>query len=1489
MSENDFFSIGPKIKGEVHLQAHDADGNLVFEHEQPNMWLDNGSRIFAAAWSGASYNANPYLVLSSNTVQPSYGNSSIPNVLTSQQVVGSSNASLKRWQFQFTFLAIPAGRNIRTIGISYNSDGGNAYCYTVLTTPYFQDASTSVTVTYYVYYMDSGINYGYGNTINSLFFSRMFAAQSRQRYTVMYNGTVCGPAQNDEYINVGFNEHFGRHAANINTSAPSFNSTYFRYSNGYSLGSGTELNTWTSWGWTGIAIEQIGPVAGFPFSTLGRVWGKQNRHVSGAETGVGDYHAAAWPTVGNMKGFQVRAKSNPYNPKILRRNRAIFYPITGPNIGDTCSLENMKYVFVTYDMIVHLNELLSFTSGQQVLYTAMEVFYNKFLGRDFIALSARGQNTSDSYIKLASMTSGGTIGGKSIDNNSHYFLWENESSFNNSLYAIRVGDPNKGWNEKDIYKWHTETGSFNDRVVTKVATTPFNVIHGVFNHNSKKFLLHYRDNGAIGYFDPADNTISETWWKPGNMILGKAALSDWYRSWGDYDEVKNRIIFMQDNSMLIGSPDGDKDENGFTGIANFSGVIKDWSFIQRHSGVISYSDNKINLRSASTQNVSGITFNPTMLAQTVESGPFEVTTCISDFSNVNADMQAVGLTCINLNATIGTELNNKSIFAGLNTNFRAISVETTNGVTPAGVFDTISTKSANYFKSGFGTLTVSAGTAGNAWDGNTSTYWNTGVTNSGSIRINFTSPQIVNEYAIIGSATIASSPNSWRIEASSDTIDWITLGTVTGQNGWTDRQKRYYGIQNDTAYLYYRLTFTAGNGNAIELAEIEMYNNKLTRTTDLVRLKLTRDENNIVRSFYSLDAMSINDASANWILVGGNSYVLSGRLYVGLTANSFGATGTREDFSVSDFRFNSGILDKKIQCIYLGDSVVNDARVVSKHGTVATLPNGNYSVMLRNSIRIIDSNTFEELYRRSTHQEVHCGYMHSDLEKSSIISCPYQPGMTYKPKDTRALTPNVFQFYIYEYEPITNEFVWTWNIPNSCFAGGGVDYDNRSLATVAYDNLLWSTRYGDNLGGERITCLYGWRYQKWAWHEQADKFIKADFIIGTYDLPARQASSDWVHLIDDIEVKCNNFTNPLTINSSFSNLDRYDFITCRNGIAKDNQQFVTGIAITSYFCTARRTKEIIEIDGPGDKTYTISEKANNPSSFIMMDTGNYFSAIALNPDGSYKYFNNLANHVDLNISSVINQSTFRSDAEVLVRQTDFYRHLNRYVLYNGERRKILNYNGLLKEIVTEPFTTPIIPGTTFTIQAIAGVSRATGHKVTPSLTSANDQGWIIRRSGEVSGSEAWKAFDVNTGTGWQSNTTTGWIEFEASELFLIHSIGIHQVWTWSGSVNLDYYNGTTWVTHQSFTGITLWGGTLNTLNLSTGMQTPYYTRWRLNFHSNTNGQQLYMYEIYPYGWRVSDTFENKLIFNETNGTIFTRSGDVGSKYEIEYTNLHRSW
>lgn len=113
--------------------------------------------------------------------------------------------------------------------------------------------------------------------------------------------------------------------------------------------------------------------------------------------------------------------------------------------------------------------------------------------------------------------------------------------------------------------------------------------------------------------------------------------------------------------------------------------------------------------------------------------------------------------------------------------------------------------------------------AWNAFDGSTSLTpaWYSAVNNTGWLGYQFTSPIIIDRYALTTrGAGDGYSPKDWTFQGSNDGITWTTIQTVTGHSGASITSPL---LGNTTAYTRYRINITATISSASNPIILEFY------------------------------------------------------------------------------------------------------------------------------------------------------------------------------------------------------------------------------------------------------------------------------------------------------------------------------------------------------------------------------------------------------------------------------------------------------------------------------------------------------------------------------------------------------------------------------------------------------------------------------------------------------------------------------------------
>ncbi|MDY0199246.1 MAG: hypothetical protein RBR68_15685, partial [Tenuifilaceae bacterium] len=704
-----------KIKGHVHIIA-EREGSIIYDHEQDNLWLDEGVRRLAWGYKNG-YNS-PYLCLSSNTTQPQYTDTSIPNIITTAQHAPTREDSYRRWKFQVGFYAPSAGtyRDIKTVGISYNSNGTSAYCYTVLTTPLLQDDKTTITVFYYVYVNSPSCdsNIGYGSDANWRYFSGLFYGGDNNNYTGMsVTFAKVGKIFPDNWVRpMIFNNAHSSKVAGIGSG--DYDWTNFRYTKTCSIGSAGDLGSWTSSYIHGLFFLGGGPFIPFKFNTFGRVWGKQYLNISGGATNPVAWYDTNNPTYGYMKAIQARSKTTPYSPpSSVNASCYRFFPIVSGELTTTGEVGVARYFFSKEDRVETQFAYLD-SDYQYNSYFYAEVLYNKFNNRDILIYSL---GHSESYTNKRGLYIGdiknGVPGGSGrFTDFIVYPIYDTISEYSNCFYGIDLTNNE----QRNIYKFENTTSALNSLTKTLVGAANSTIYHAVMMDDKKILLYH---EGKVTTFDTVTNQQEETWINSFNLFLEKFEIHNYPRSWGDYDSVTNRIYLLNDNVLLVMDKDGLVNYNTFNGIMD-TGNPTNWGFINHTGNLIDFNSSGKLYISPSYINFDsiGVTrthLDYTRLGQYMNDGPFEATVELSEFnprgdSGLNFGLDITNLTLLKseiCSKRISIErslidFKVKSVSILNNTATTEATTEAINTVTPKGAKLSIPASGALYSSSNIG-------------------------------------------------------------------------------------------------------------------------------------------------------------------------------------------------------------------------------------------------------------------------------------------------------------------------------------------------------------------------------------------------------------------------------------------------------------------------------------------------------------------------------------------------------------------------------------------------------------------------------------------------------------------------------------------------------------------------------------------------------------------------------------------------------------------
>lgn len=155
---------------------------------------------------------------------------------------------------------------------------------------------------------------------------------------------------------------------------------------------------------------------------------------------------------------------------------------------------------------------------------------------------------------------------------------------------------------------------------------------------------------------------------------------------------------------------------------------------------------------------------------------------------------------------------------------------------------------------------LNAGSAARAFDNLPSSNWQDGrflAKNASapvpvSVAFTFKEAKVVNAYSIVITAgqygNPSRAPKSWTVYGSTDYVatsvdnncasgTWTEIVSVTEETGWTAGERRYFEMENATAYRSYKIVVTANNGDTswTDIADIEFFD---VSVKDLTQVKV---------------------------------------------------------------------------------------------------------------------------------------------------------------------------------------------------------------------------------------------------------------------------------------------------------------------------------------------------------------------------------------------------------------------------------------------------------------------------------------------------------------------------------------------------------------------------------------------------------------------------------------------------------------------------
>lgn len=153
----------------------------------------------------------------------------------------------------------------------------------------------------------------------------------------------------------------------------------------------------------------------------------------------------------------------------------------------------------------------------------------------------------------------------------------------------------------------------------------------------------------------------------------------------------------------------------------------------------------------------------------------------------------------------------------------------------------------------------------------------------GNAYVGYTFPvkQTVNRYSIksANSTSYNAAPKTWRLEASNDKVNWVTLDTQTDQTNWGVLQTRTFDIDNETPFLSYRIYVVINNGNTgwIYIGNIyffQMINQSITLLEEqsAINFEAYGMEKDTIIDFHEQTGTIKNNVSTNTALASGKVF-----------------------------------------------------------------------------------------------------------------------------------------------------------------------------------------------------------------------------------------------------------------------------------------------------------------------------------------------------------------------------------------------------------------------------------------------------------------------------------------------------------------------------------------------------------------------------------------------------------------------------------------
>jgi hypothetical protein len=592
------------FRGEYVIEVVDAKSGLVKDVRRgENLWLDQGSRLCV------NRETSVYLSICNTTSEPSYTDTVIPSVRLATVGVSKTyqtGSNYKRHLFSAYFSPPSSDRTINAVGLSRDSNGNNAYCWTKLTAPIVQTPQDSLYVYYYVY-VNPPLSDGFG--VNGY--------DNFAQYGVFYYIGDYLYVRNGLRSDVKPDETWSSNSARYSLGYLGYNSGKYKrwwYGNiGSSSDLGSFVGLWPSFDFV-INGSCVCRNVGFGRHFLGRVWAKNKA------SSAMFFDSSNLPT-GWGRAVEVRpVGGGEYNSGLDWNGAGVL--VVWINQSGAVGQATYRISYWNADGWFGTPYIINSTYD-----TASGELFN-VCGRDWFVTN---------YNNVTRLINKETHGYVNISGSRELYCGQ----VGNVLITRRRNAQTEDYNENRYFDRVVKYEFTDANDIRKFTRTelPLGVSSeiGFMVGNDKFYFL---SGNKFQILDINTGNITNTWIDGTNIFLTGS------NSWGCYDEEKDWIIFVDQNvgGWRVFHRLGN-DVNNFTGITDFSTtIVKDWWDADRGdaSGRFWQLGNGLLNITTSTGNISGTTWTPCALLQKVQNGVFEVTMCIDNF-NPTVNYQEIGL------------------------------------------------------------------------------------------------------------------------------------------------------------------------------------------------------------------------------------------------------------------------------------------------------------------------------------------------------------------------------------------------------------------------------------------------------------------------------------------------------------------------------------------------------------------------------------------------------------------------------------------------------------------------------------------------------------------------------------------------------------------------------------------------------------------------------------------------------------------------------